>query len=336
MTFPEDPHAVLGIPRSASLEEVKRAFRRLAMRWHPDRNPSAAAEPEFKRVKAAYDLILDPAAYAEWLASEAAAQATGDAAADATEVLVLSIEQAARGCTREVVLSHSLRCTACTGSGRVRHAHSVPCPQCKGIGRVRDAHRGSRRCEGCAGQGYLRETDCAECSGSGWCRQSRTLSVKVPPGILPGERLRLAGQARPAAGESVAAGDLYLEVALAPHPLFSLQQRDLHCTVPVSIFRLLAGGRLEVPTLDASVQLDVSPYPEHGLDYRLPGHGFPKKHGRGAGDLVLRLEPVLPRRLGSRERRLLETLDRSLGDHLAKRAPELAQWAERLREQRRN
>lgn len=336
-----DPHFVLGIPRTASLEEVKRAFRRLAMRWHPDRNPSAAAETEFKRIKAAYDLILDPEAYAQWLESEAAAAGhapdAGSAApaaapaADLTQILVLTLEEAAQGCHKSVEVVRSTRCEACRGSGRIRHTHTVPCAQCKGIGRVRDTQRGSRRCDACAGQGYLRETDCADCSGSGWRKQSRTLSVKVPSGILQGERLRLAGQARHGAEDAPAAGDLYLEVRLATHPLFQLQQRDLHCKVPIGIFRLLLGGAVEVPTLGGTLSLEVLPYPAHGLDYRLPGQGFPKKHGRGAGDLVLHLEPIHPQNLGAKDRTLLERLDAALAEDLARRAPELAQWAEALK-----
>ena len=338
----DDPYALLGLPRTASLEDVKRAYRRLAMRWHPDRNPTASAEAEFKRIKAAYELILDPQRYAQWQQggsasgfSEPAApdESSEPAGDDLTQSMTLTLEEAAHGCIKSIDLVRSARCTPCHGSGRVQHRHSVPCAQCNGIGRVRGDSSGSILCDGCGGRGFLRETDCAECAGSGWRKKQRTLSVKVPAGILHGERLRLARQARHGPEGEGTAGDLYLEIRLAPHPLFDLQQRDLHCTVPLSIFRLLAGGKIDVPSLDGCAVLDLQPYPAHGADYRLPGQGFPKKHGRGAGDLIVHLQAVYPANFGAKDRALLERLDASLADDLAQRAPELAAWAERLREQ---
>jgi len=340
-----DPFATLGLRREASLEEVKRAYRRLAMRWHPDRNPSAAAEAEFKRIRAAYELVLDPQRFAQWqqeqaTAAESAAHAaappepqpapTGD---DLTQTLTLSLEEAAHGCVKSIDLTRSSRCATCHGSGKIQHQHSVPCASCHGSGRVRGDNRGTHLCAGCAGRGFLRETDCADCAGSGWRKKQRTLSVKVPHGILEGERLRLARQARHGPeGDGALAGDLYLEIRLAAHPLFVLQQRDLHCDVPVSIFRLLAGGSIEVPTLDGSAALGVLPYPAHELEYRLPGRGFPKKHGRGAGDLVVHLQLVYPDHLGAKDKALLERLESQLAAELEQRAPQLAAWSELLRE----
>lgn len=331
-----DPFSALGLHRSASLEEVKRAYRRLAMRWHPDRNTSTAAENEFKRIKAAYELITDPQRHAQWQQSDESAEAAAQDAPrgdDLTQALTLTLEEAAHGCVKSIDLTRSSRCSPCQGSGKVQHTHSVPCTRCNGIGRVRGDSRGTRLCEGCAGRGYLRETDCAECAGSGWRKKQRTLSVKVPAGIMHGERLRLARQARHGPEGEDAAGDLYLEIRLASHALFELQQRDLHCTVPVSIFRLMSGGQIDVPTLDGSCGLDVQPYPGHGLDYRLSARGFPKKHGRGAGDLILHLQPVYPAQVSAKDRALLDRLEAALAADLQQRAPELAVWAERLREQ---
>jgi molecular chaperone DnaJ len=332
----DDPFALLGLRPTASLEDVKRAYRRLAMRWHPDRNASAAAESEFKRIKMAYELILDPQRYAQWRATGSSADTTENdspAGDDQTQSLTLTLEEAANGCIKSIELARSSRCAACQGHGRVQHTHSVPCTQCNGIGRLRGDSRGSQICAGCGGRGYLRETDCSECAGSGWRKKQRTLSVKVPAGILHGERLRLARQARHEPEGEGAAGDLYLEVRLAEHALFTLQQRDLHCRVPVSIFRLLSGGPLDVPTLNGLSVLDLSPDPAHGLDYRLPAQGFPKKHGRGSGDLFVHLQPVYPSSVSAKDRALLERLEASLAGDLEQRAPRLAAWAEQLRDQ---
>lgn len=338
MNFPHDPFVTLGLHRDAPREDVKRAYRRLAMRWHPDRNASAAAESEFKRIKAAYELILDPHAYGEWLqewtraqaaaAPEAAPPAT-PSATDLTQTLELSLEEAAHGCRKDVELARSTRCPGCLGGGRIRRQSSMPCAQCSGCGRVRGGRTGTRLCEACAGRGYLREADCADCAGSGWRTQRRTLAVKVPSGVLDGERLRLARQA----GED-GAGDVYLELRIAAHPLFVLHGRDLRCTVPVSVFRLLLGGGIEVPTLDglAPLELPSGAAPESLADteFRLPGLGFPKKHGRGAGDLLVRLQPVWPASLGAADAALLEKLEAGLQGDLARRAPQLAEWAARL------
>lgn len=345
MNRSNDPFTVLGLRRHASLEEVKRAYRRLAMRWHPDRNASAAAENEFKRIKEAYERILDPGYFASTASagsdapepdSEAAEEGGAPGSDDVTETLTLTLEEAALGCVKSIDLTRSNRCKTCHGAGKVQHRNSVPCPQCSGCGRSRGDSRGARLCEACAGRGYLRETACVACAGSGWRKALRTLSVKVPVGILAGERLRLARQARQGAdGErgETPSGDLYLEIRLATHSLFVLQQRDLRCEVPVSLFRLLCGGMVEVPTLRGTTMLEVLPYPAHGLEYRLPGQGFPKKHGRGAGDLLLTLLPVYPQHLTVRDKALLERLDTALTGDLPQRAPALAAWAERLREQ---
>jgi molecular chaperone DnaJ len=340
MKSSDDPFSLLGLRRTASLEEVKRAYRRLAMRWHPDRNPSAAAEGEFKRIKSAYELILDPKRYAEWLKTAAATPHTASEESEAqepspptgddlTQTLILTLEEAAHGCVKSIELARSNRCSACHGTGRIKHSHSVACTHCNATGRVR-GEQGFRLCEDCAGRGYVRATDCPACSGNGWRKKARTLSVKVPDGIFHGERLRLARQAGHGHDADSAAGDLFLEVRLAEHPLFQLQQRDLHCTVPVSILRLLCGGKLVVPTLNGNAVLDVLPYPAHGLDYVLPGQGFPKKHGKAGGDLILHLQPVYPLRFNAKDRSLVERLEASLAEDLAQRAPELAAWAELL------
>lgn len=340
MTIGEDPFAVLGVDREASREEVKRAYRRLAMLWHPDRNPSPAAGREFKRVHAAYELLLDPQRLTAWReAAEAAAQGQGTTAEsvadDLVQALTLSLEEAAAGCRRNVELLHSVHCRHCAGSGRLRHNHSVPCPACSGCGRVSRQGGRTSRCETCAGRGYLRETDCPACAGSGWRQESRMLAVTVPRGLLNGERLRLARQAPlPPGAENAIAGDLYLEISLAVHELFVLQGRDLHCQVPVSIFRRLAGGSVEVPTLRGSTLLELPPCAQQPGEHRLPGYGFPGKREQAAGDLVVHLQSVGPQGLAREDVALLEGLEERLNADLDQRAPRLARWQAQMRARR--
>lgn len=336
----EDPFFVLGVAREASREEIKGAYRRLAMRWHPDRNPSPAAAVEFKRVHAAYELLLDDERLAVWQQAQrspAADRASDRAAAgdDLLQSLTLTLEQAAAGCQRTVELLHRVRCSACTGSGRVQHSHSVPCPACSGCGRVVRAGGRTGRCDNCGGRGYLRETVCTDCAGSGWRNEARTLVVTVPAALLAGERLRLARQAPLPAGDgSRIAGDLYLEISLLTHELFDLAGPDLHCRVPVSIFRLLSGGRIEIPTLSGTTWIDLPPWPATAGGHRLPGLGFPGKGVRAAGDLVLHPEAIHPQVAAREDCQLLELLEWRLASDLELRAPLLADWQERLRARR--
>jgi molecular chaperone DnaJ len=333
----DDPFVVLGVARQSSREEVKAAYRRLAMRWHPDRNPSPAAAVEFKRVHAAYELLLDDERLAVWQQAQRDAAADGAAVVgeDHVQVLPLTLEQAAAGCRRTVELLQRVRCSTCSGSGRVQHSHSVPCPACSGCGRVVRAGGRTGRCDTCGGRGYLRETACPDCTGSGWRNEVRTLEVTVPPALLAGERLRLARQAPLPAGDGCRiAGDLYLEISLLTHDFFDLAGPDLHCRVPLSIFRLLSGGRVEVPTLGGTTWIDLPPWPATAGGHRLPGLGFPGKGVRVAGDLVLHPEAIHPQVAAREDCQLLELLEWRLAGDLERRAPLLADWQERLRARR--
>ena len=251
---------------------------------------------------------------------------------DLTQELKLTLEEAARGCRKTVELLDGIPCVSCRGSGRVQHRNSVACERCSGCGRVSRSAGRTVVCDGCSGRGFLRETDCVQCTGSGWLQEARSLAVTVPPGLLSGERLRLAGQAPlPPGGKSAKAGDLYLEIRLAAHPLFVLRGRDVHCQVPVSVYRLLCGGLIEVPTLSGTTTLEISADPEHPLEYRLPGQGFPNTQRRAAGDLVLQLRRVCPQSVKAKDIELLERLEDRLAKDLEQRAPELAAWEETMR-----
>ncbi|HRL75587.1 MAG TPA: DnaJ C-terminal domain-containing protein [Candidatus Accumulibacter phosphatis] len=340
MTICEDPFAVLGVAREASREEIKRAFRRLAMRWHPDRNPSQAATGEFERVHAAYELLLDDERLAAWRTSQqaaatAAAGSRAEVGDDLVQSLVLSLEQAASGCRSKVDLLQRVRCSSCAGSGRVQHNHSVPCPACSGCGRVVRGGGRTGRCDTCGGRGYLRETVCTVCAGTGWRDERRSLEVSVPPGLLAGERLRLARQAPlPPGDELKIAGDLYLEISLAAHELFVLRGLDLHCRVPVSIFRLLCGGRVEVPTLGGTMWVELPPWSPLAGGHRLAGQGFPGKAERAAGDLVVYPEAINPHTAAREDRQLLDLLELRLAGELEQRAPQLAYWQLLMRARR--
>ena len=341
MSSCDDPFTVLGVRREASLDEVKRAYRRLAMQWHPDRNPSVAAEAEFRRVHAAYELFLDPQRMAEWQQAQTtmtdAGEPAGTVGDDCVLPLELTLEEAALGCRKDIELVDRVGCRRCCGSGKVQHDHLVPCPRCSGCGRVSRDRGGTSRCTVCAGRGYLRETDCADCAGSGYRQETRKLTVTVPAGLVDGERLRLARQAPVSATsgrETPAAGDLYLEISLTEHSLFVLHGRDLVCEVPVSVFRLLCGGQVEVPTLNGTALLELSSDPGRPFEYRLSGLGFPDRQGRHKGDLVVRLQTVVPDIVGAADAVLLERIEGRQAADLARRAPPLAAWDAQMRTRR--
>ncbi|MCM8625044.1 DnaJ C-terminal domain-containing protein [Accumulibacter sp.] len=339
MSSNEDPFVVLGVSRGASPEEVKRAYRRLAMFWHPDRNPSAAAESEFKRIHAAYESYLDPQRLAaleqpdEEGAADQGGQAAGDeVGADLTQVLILTLEEAALGCRKNVELVHSVRCAACRNSGRIQHRNSVPCPACSGCGRVSCGSGRTSRCTGCSGRGYLYETACPECAGTGWRPELRTLSVTVPPGLLDGERLRLSRQAPlPPGGTRMRPGDLYLEVAFAEHPLFNLQGRDIHCHVPVSVIFMLCGGAIEVPTLFGTVSVELPRHAHQSPEQRFAGLGYPDKQASLAGDLVIHLQAIYPQELPDMDLELLAGIEERVAADPGRCSPALAAWNERMR-----
>jgi DnaJ-class molecular chaperone len=157
------------------------------------------------------------------------------------------------------------------------------------------------------------------------------LTLRIPAGIQPGERLRLARQHRPQEGKP--AEDLFVTLDFLPHPFFNLEGRDLLCTVPVNIFRLMHGGTVEIPTLSGICPLSITPYPHHGLDYKLPGRGYPGRHGRGAGELKIHLQPVFPlhpQDLTDADRKLLLRLEKSMLNELPNQAPELLDWEQKL------
>lgn len=328
----QNPFTLLGLTLDASNEEIKRAYRRLAMQWHPDRNPTREAEEHFKQIKAAYEVLLDPVRRADWESGRTRDDPADAASGEAGDIILsLDLEEAAGGCAKTLTLDTEHSCSDCAGKGTVELRTSVVCSSCKGVGRTRSG-RASIPCTACDGRGYVRVTACPACSGRGWTRSTRQVALRVPAGMQPGERLRLARQHRPRDGEL--ATDLFVTVAIRPHPLFRLSGKDLLCTVPVNIFRLLHGGSLDIPTLTGMQQISIQPYPRYGLEYKLTGLGYPGRHGRGMGHLQLQLQPVFPENITDAELKLLLRLEKLMLENASTQAPELAAWERKLKRAR--
>lgn len=318
-----DPFHVLGLRPGASPEEVRGAYRKLAMRWHPDRNPhTRGAEERFKQIKAAYEIASDEAAYRQWCAEQPPPAPPSTAGQTTHEqTLTLTLEEIAHGSRRTIEVERRTPCAPCAGTGRITQTHSQPCRQCQGIGRLRArAHGGAnQKCPACDGQGYVRHSECQACEGVGLTIGEAIFEVKVPAGLRDGETLRL----------SRADGSVLLRIAFAPHPLFTVQGDDLHCEVPIDLLSLIEGGDIEVPTLDGRLRISPPDAP-FGKEIRLKRKGLPQRKGRTVGDLVLHFRPVIPRRLSEAERTQLRALRQSLADNAATRMPEIADWQRRM------
>ena len=321
-----DPHALLGLPAGASAQQIKRAFRKLAMQWHPDRNPDPAAAEQFRRLRDAHDRLL-----ATLLGDEGQTQHEDEGAAapqrgaDRWQTLEISIEESFSGALRAVEVERRSPCTQCGGSGMEQLSVSRLCSPCRGSGRVRGP-AGLERCPDCEGRGYRNTGPCGGCGGSGEQLHTRHLEVRIPPGVVDEDELRLTGEGEPHADPRHRAGDLRLRIRLASHPLFRREGRDLVLRRPVSALRLLIGGTLRVPHPEGARSLELEPGLAHPRSLRVPGAGFPAHGRRARGDLVVEFEPELPHAPEPSLHGLIDELDRALAARAEHHFPELARW----------
>jgi molecular chaperone DnaJ len=351
-----DYYEILGVDRGSDSETIKRAYRRLAMRYHPDRNPGdAESEERFKECREAFDVLSDPDkrrlydAYGpEGLETVAGAGGFGFDFGDVFGSLFEQVFRAAGGEETEVDLairwSIGLEEAYRGGRLRVRYQALDPCPKCRGSGTRPGT--GLRTCPRCAGAGVLRlrqgfftvqqtcpdcrgrgrvvEAVCPDCRGEGRRPAEREIEIDLPPGIEDGARFRVrdAGHAH-AHGR----GHLLLEIAVRPHDVFRREGDDLLCTVPVGFPTLALGGTLEIMTFEGGRPLEVPAGTQSGEELRIPGAGMPRRQG-GRGDLRVRLEIETPRTLDEEQRRLLRAFEATLEE---KHQPRLKRFNEQLR-----
>jgi molecular chaperone DnaJ len=325
-------HEILGVSPGASPAELKRAYRRLAMRWHPDRSDHPQATEHFKAINAAYEQLLavdspdDDEAEAQGAdAAQAEAEEDVARAADIRLNLEVSLEEAAVGCRKTIHYTRGNACPTCEGSGEHGMTRTRFCGACHGSGRVHDAKRNLVRCEECGGRGLFTERICKDCGGSGRELADVSLEIRVPHGMLPGDELRLAGQGEPGDDE-LQAGDLYLTIIIRSHPLYQLRGRDLHFRMPVSALAMMAGGDIDLPSLAGPISHSLEAGAAERRQLRLAGKGYPGRGRNHAGDLVVELAPVFPQKLSVRQRKLLLQANAALLDDAAESLPEIAAW----------
>jgi len=328
--MPRNPYVVLDLTPGAGPAEIKRAYRRLAMRWHPDRNDHPEATERFKQIRAAYDRLTavdrpDADEIAEDAAPAAGPTDTPGKAADIRLNLEISLEEAAAGCRKNIHYARGKACPTCAGSGEAGISRTRFCASCHGSGRVHDAKRSLMPCPDCAGRGVFSERICPDCGGSGREVTEVSLEITIPPGMLSGDDLRLAGQGEAGSGREQP-GDLYVTLVVATHPLFELCGRDLLFSMPVSALSLLAGAEIELPVLGGKLTCHLEPGAAADREVRLAGKGYPGRGRNPAGDLVVTLLVEFPHALSARQRKLLLQADAALLADTGAALPGLAAW----------
>lgn len=356
-----DYYKVLGLDRNASEAEIKKAFRRLAMKYHPDRNPSSEeATVYFKEVKEAYEVLSDPqkrAAYDQFghagvdpttggfrtgasfgdifddlfgdiFGGARHGRTRAQRGVDLQYTLELTLEEAVFGTEQSIQVPLLAACDLCHGSGMRPGAQPQTCTTCRGIGQVR-MQQGffsvQQTCPACHGTGKIITDPCAQCHGQGRVEESRTLSVKVPPGVDSGDRIRLAGEGE-AGAHGGPSGDLYVQIKVKPHRLFSREGDNLLCEVPISFTTAALGGELDVPTLDGRVKLKVPPETQTGRSFRLRSKGVKPVRGGQLGDLLCKVVVETPVNLTKAQKDLLQQLDEHMREGGTHHSPRSQHW----------
>jgi molecular chaperone DnaJ len=322
-----DACEILGVAPDAGPAEWKRAYRRLAMRWHPDRNDHPEATERFKQINAAYELLstVDAPETQETTPDAAAPAETVARAADIRLNLHVSLEDAASGCRKILIYTRGKVCSTCKGSGEAGMSRTRFCDTCHGSGRIRDPQRTLVPCDACGGRGFFTECICPDCRGSGRDAADVNLEITIPPGMLSGDELRLAGQGEPGDHERIA-GDLYLTIVLATHHLYQLEGRDLRYCMPVGVLALLAGGDIELPSLAGTIRHTLEAGSSDAREIRIPGKGYVGRGNKPAGDLIVTLTPVFPEKLSARQRKLLLQAHDDMLEHCADSLPTVDAW----------
>jgi molecular chaperone DnaJ len=351
----QDYYATLGVSRGASAEELKKAYRKLAMQYHPDRNPGdAAAEAKFKDINEAYDVLKDEqkrSAYDRYGhaafenggmgpggpggmggggfdggLSDIIEQMFGQArrggqqtGGDIKASVEIDLKEAFAGTKASVRIATRATCDACNGSGSAdRTGGSEVCGSCNGRGSIR-AQQGfflvERTCPTCGGRGRVVRNPCRICAGSGTVPRERNVAVQIPAGVEDGTRIRLSGEGEAGAHGSPP-GDLYVHIAVRPHPLFQRDGANIFCRVPLRMTQAALGGEIEVPTIDGTAaKVKIPAGTQSGDQFRLRSKGFSVLRSTQRGDMYIQVAVETPQNLTKRQRELLEEFERESAGH---------------------
>ena len=360
-----DYYEVLSLNRDCSEEELKKSYRRLAMKWHPDRNPdNPKAEEHFKEAKEAYEMLsdankraaydqfghagVDPQAgaggmggfgdifsdiFGEIFGGGRGGRSTVYRGADLRYNLEITLENAAHGMDTKIRIPTAAVCETCKGSGARAGTQPITCPACRGAGQVRVSQGPfsiAQTCPRCQGSGNVIANPCNACHGTGRIKLQKTLSVRIPAGVDEGDRVRLSGEGEPGVNGGPP-GDLYVQVHIKPHPVFQRNHDDLHCEMPISITTAALGGEIEIPTLDGSARIRVAAETQSGKQFRLKGKGIKGVRSQAPGDLFCHVVVETPVQLTERQRQLLREFESISNADSARHNPRAKGWLDKVK-----
>ncbi|MFN2287239.1 MAG: molecular chaperone DnaJ [Chromatocurvus sp.] len=361
-----DYYETLGVDNDADDKDIKKAYRRVAMKYHPDRNPDDPdADAKFKEATEAYDVLMDrekrqaydqfghagvdPSmgagsggfgggnfsdifgdVFGDIFGGGRGGRAGPQRGSDLRYTLDISLEDAVRGTTVEIRVPTLTVCDTCNGSGAKKGSSPTTCSTCGGIGQVRMQQgffQVQQACPTCRGRGTIISDPCTSCRGQGRVEKTKTLSVKVPPGVDTGDRIRLSGEGE-AGPDGGPAGDLFVQMSVKAHPIFERDGKNLYCEVPITFVDAALGGELEVPTLDGRVKLKIPAETQTGKLFRLRAKGVQPVRGGGVGDLLCRAVVETPVNLNKRQKELLDEFQETLGHGGHSQSPRQNSWFE--------
>jgi len=343
----KDYYKILGVSRDATEEEIKRSYRKIAMQYHPDRNPgNKEAEEKFKIASEAYEVLRDPekreiydhygieglkgTGFTGFRGFDDIFSAFGDIfedffgfgttykrrtkarpGADLRYDLKISFYDAAFGKETEIEIPKDVLCDICNGTGAKPGTHPAICPNCKGTGQVTRSQGFftiSTTCSQCRGGGKFIPHPCKECRGLGRVKVNKKIQIKLPPGVDTGSKLRIRGEGEE--GERGGPpGDLFVFLYVEPHDFFSRDGDDIICQIPISFTQAVLGSEIEIPTLNGKRNLSIPKGTESGEIFRIKGEGFPKLRGYGRGDQVVQIVVKTPKNLTKRQEELLREFE---------------------------
>ncbi len=362
-----DYYDVLGVSKSASADEIKKSYRRLAMKHHPDRNTDdPSAEAKFKEAKEAYEALSDTDKRATYdrfghdglkatpggggFSADGFGDIFGDVfgdifgggrqrgsqvfrGADLGYEMVLDLEKAVSGDSVTIEVPTQIACEACDGSGAKKGSKPVQCSTCNGVGQVR-MQQGffsiQQSCPACKGAGTIIRDPCGDCHGRGRIRKTKTLSVKVPAGVDGGDRIRLSGEGE-AGRNGGPPGDLYVEIRVNRHKIFTRDGADIACEVPISMASATLGGDVELPTLDGNVSLKIPAGTQSGKTFRLRGKGVTTVRDPRVGDLFAKVAVETPVNLTAEQKELLQSFDTSIQAGGEQHSPRAGGWLDTVK-----
>ncbi|OOR93216.1 molecular chaperone DnaJ [Moraxella caviae] len=362
----KDFYTILGVDKSADEKAIKKAYRRLAMKYHPDKNPDdPSAEEKFKEATMAYEVLSDAekrAAYdrmghaafeqgmnnggfggaggfhgdfgdifgdifgqafgggaggfGDFFGGSRSSRSRASKGADLLYKLTLTLEEAVKGCKKEITFSSAVTCDTCHGKGAKSDSDIATCSTCHGQGQVR-MQQGffvmQQTCPQCHGKGKEIKNPCSDCHGEGKQRKQQTLEVSIPAGVDDGDRVRLAGKGE-AGDAGMPNGDLYVEIRVQPHAVFTRHGADLHMDVPVNMVVAALGDEVEIPTLDGRLKIKIAEGTQSGKMLRVRGKGVTTVRGGMNGDLICRIIVETPTNLSNAQKEQLRAFGASLGN----------------------